>query len=66
MQAHDDPELRARVRAELLYPTLPSWEDEAVRLWRAGMNWAVIANRCNVRIWQIELVIREAWRAEVA
>ena len=26
MQAHDDPELRARVRAELLYPTKPKPE----------------------------------------
>lgn len=36
MQAHDDAELRARVRAELLYPPKPKRE-AIVTVWELGM-----------------------------
>lgn len=65
MQAHDDPELRQQVRATLLYPAKPSWQQDAVR-WHSCYGWPlpVIANRCNRRISEVREVIQEAKRAQ--
>lgn len=38
MQAHDDPELRARVKAELLYPTTPKREPVLTATQVAGIT----------------------------
>lgn len=58
MQAHDDPELRARVRAELLYPPFDP-DEQARRMWDEGFSVGDIVAMQQRTLAEVVQAIRE-------